>query len=346
MKRFPYLIGLLIIMPLQGCIHTYPDGNAEDPTQVNVNLEMSFNLNWKELVISHNTQYSSTIGTENENVGKQSLSRYSESAHRFIIELRATEAPPFRHTVLISHEEFKRGELYIKLPFSLPPLNYKISIWSDSTDGYTSEVPPATDNKFDASDFNKITPLIGFGEYSLVEDCLYCVNSIDLREFRHTGSSGISVPVTLHSPAARFELIATDVDKFLKYANLALQKGEKYTVALSYEHTVPTTFNLLKGLPTGKREIKGTENLLPPLFTKQVSISKGWIFVSEETEYLSLTICIYNSARILVSKVKGILFPLERGKVTRVKGKFLTNFYSSSIHIDNLWDDEIEFIIN
>lgn len=346
MKHFHYVLGLLTIMLLTGCIHTYPDGNAEDPTSVNLNLEMSFKIQWKDLLTSHNIRYYSTSTVEYENVEIQSETRDTETRHRFIIELRADGNSPFRHELSISQEEFDKGELYVKLPFSLPPLNYKLSVWSDSTGSLSSEPLPSEEYKFDASDFNNITPIIGFSNYSLVEDCCYCVATVDLREFRHTLSTSISVPVTLQSPVACFELIATDVEKFLKYADYALQKGEKYTVSLSYDHKIATTFNMLKGLPSGKMEIKGMESLLPPLFSKETSVGKGWIFVSEETEYLSVTLSLYNSARILVSRVKGILFPLERGKVTHVKGNFLTNFYSSSIHIDNLWNDEIVFTID
>lgn len=321
MKQALSILLVLLSTLWQGCIHTYPDENAEDPTEVELAVDLTLNLKWDQL-LSYYPQTKST-----------------DMSHRFIIEIHSNNMSEFRHEHIVSQEDFDEGFIRIPLPVTLKPKVYTMAVWCDVADPETSE-PLA----FDASVLSAVTPLFPHEKLSLLEGCGTVTSSIDLSTYSNHLSTRLIIPLELTPPAARFQFTTTDVEKFLQYADAAIQKGERYSVTLSYENSVPSSFNVFTGEPTGYDNSVELSYPLPALFSKQITICSDWIFTTEDKDEITVTLTLFNSARMIVSRIRGITFPIERGKATTVKGDFLTNFYSNSITVDNLWDDEI--IIN
>lgn len=321
MKQALTILTLILAFLWQSCIHTYPDDNAEDPTTVEIAVDLTLNLKWSQLLSFYPQTKSADV------------------AHRFIIEISTQGKTPFRHEQIIDQEDFDDGFVRIPLPVTLKPIVYSISVWCDAIDPETSE-PLA----FDANTLSSISPLHPHEKPSLIEGCGFAASSIDLTPYGNKLSTRLIIPLELTPPVARFQFNTTDVNKFLNYADQAIQKGETYSVTLSFDNSIPSTFNAITGEPTGHDKPVEVSSQLPALFSQEIKICSDWIFAAEEKEDMTVTITLFNSARMIVSRIRGITFPIERGKTTTVKGDFLTNFYSNSISVDNLWDDEI--IIN
>lgn len=133
----------------------------------------------------------------------------------------------------------------------------------------------------------------------------------------------------------------TDVDAFLKYADEAIRKGEEYSISLSYGSSYASAFNAVSGEPTAFYDSIELSSPLPALFSQEITICSDWFFITGPPGEMSVTITVFNSARMVISRVRDIKFPIEGGKTTTVKGDFLTNFYSNNISVDNIWDEEI-----
>ncbi len=306
-----------ILMP--ACIHTYPDPDAKDPTEVTLSLSLSFNLKWADLL----AYYPPT--------------KAEGGTWRIVIEISKTDnaSPPIRIEETFSDDTFSKGELIIDCNETLSPDVYNISVWCDMRESDDSPY------HFDLSSLKTISPLFTQSESGIAKRCGFHTSTLDLTPYHNKISADLTIPIELSPPTADFKIVATDVEQFLKYADLPISRGEKYYVRLSFENLIASFFNVSTGQPYGYYDSPSTQLPLPPLFAKQAQISSGWIFTESEREYVSVSLTVINSALTIVSMTRNITFPLERGKTTTVKGDFLTNFYANSINIDNIWEDEI-----
>lgn len=333
MKQLILPILSLLAFIWQGCIHTYPDEEGMDPTSVAVNLEISFNLNWEQ-VISYHPETKSAPPPEDD------LNTKKEVIHRFIVEISSEGEKTLRHEHYLSQEEFDRGNLTLRVPTMLKPTVYHVTAWCDIANGNDST------GYFNVNSLSAISPVSTGSDLHQVDDCGTGTALLDLTSFRNSLSGMLVLPLQMTSPVACFRLMAMDVEEFVRYADPAIQAGETYSLALSYESSRPNAFNALTGLPINFMSNMELSIPLPTLYSQQAVICSDWLFLGERQETISVCLTLFNSARIAVSRIRNIHIPLQRGKITTVRGDFLTNFQSNVINIDNIWDGEIIITID
>lgn len=318
MKGIFFTTLIILISVCQGCIHTYPDAGAEDPTEVELTVDLSLSLQWGQIL----AYYPPVRG--------------GAESYRLIIEIQERDITRMRHEQMLSSADFEKGSVTVRLPAKLRPVVYSLAVWLDAVSSDASASPA-----FDVSTLSSVTPVFRHGEYPFPEDCGFAETSLDLTEYVNKLQGRRIIQIEMSSPGARFRFETTDVESFLRYADSAIQKGEKYTLTLSYNDPVALAFNVFSGEPTGYDGSVEVSVPLPALFSSQVAVFSDWVFTSKEREEISVMLTLYNSAKMIVSRIKRITFPVERGKTTVVRGDFLTNFYSGNVSVDNLWDDEI-----
>lgn len=71
-------------------------------------------------------------------------------------------------------------------------------------------------------------------------------------------------------------------------------------------------------------------------------IGFDWLFADDNVSDVSLTITMFDQYLVPVSRVSGIVVPLQKGRLTTVTGDFLTNEVGGSISIDTEWDGTID----
>ena len=132
--------------------------------------------------------------------------------------------------------------------------------------------------------------------------------------------------VALQRPVARYELIATDVDKFLQRIADGEVNGETFTARIKYSGYLPVGYNALDNVPKHSLMYMqyNTSFELPEEGTDELRVGFDYVFVSNEgSASVPMEIEIVNENNVTVAN-SVLNVPLERGKNTVWTGGFLT----------------------
>ena len=332
-------IALVLTIALAGCVHDYPGMTEEgeegvDPTLVEVNTEVTRDLELVPLEII--TQESARSGTNKaRNITTKADDGYRR---RFIIEAWREGKPTTRQvTVMETAEEDGDAKISLPIHLKLHALEYTLAVWTDYVKAGTTD-----DLYYDTDNLQQVActdPYTGSTPY---RDCLYGTAALDLRQYRDEWNARVQVKVDMVRPLAKYELIATDVQKFLLKTQKQRAGGTAYTITVSYGFYFPLGFNVLSGKPD--RSEMGVAFTAPLTVTDngsgECTLASDYIFVNGDESYVPLGIEIKDNAGNGISRTTGIDVPYRRGHLTTVRGHFLTNRYDTGIGIDPDFDDD------
>lgn len=335
-------IALVLTIALAGCVHDYPGMTEEgeegeegvDPTLVEVNTEVTLDLELVPLEII--TQESARSGTNKaRNITTKADDGYRR---RFIIEAWREGKPTTRQvTVMETAEEDGDAKISLPIHLKLHALEYTLAVWTDYVKAGTTD-----DLYYDTDNLQQVActdPYTGSTPY---RDCLYGTAALDLRQYRDEWNARVQVKVDMVRPLAKYELIATDVQKFLLKTQKQRAGGTAYTITVSYGFYFPLGFNVLSGKPD--RSEMGVAFTAPLTVTDngsgECTLASDYIFVNGDESYVPLGIEIKDNAGNGISRTTGIDVPYRRGHLTTVRGHFLTNRYDTGIGIDPDFDDD------
>ena len=332
-------IALVLTIALAGCVHDYPGMTEEgeegvDPTLVEVNTEVTLDLELVPLEII--TQESARSGTNKaRNITTKADDGYRR---RFIIEAWREGKPTTRQvTVMETAEEDGDAKISLPIHLKLHALEYTLAVWTDYVKAGTTD-----DLYYDTDNLQQVActdPYTGSTPY---RDCLYGTAPLDLRQYRDEWNARVQVKVDMVRPLAKYELIATDVQKFLLKTQKQRAGGTAHTITVSYGFYFPLGFNVLTGKPD--RSEMGVAFTAPLTVTDngsgECTLASDYIFVNGDESYVPLGIEIKDNAGNGISRTTGIDVPYRRGHLTTVRGHFLTNRYDTGIGIDPDFDDD------
>ncbi|WP_317196983.1 DUF6562 domain-containing protein [Bacteroides eggerthii] len=305
-----------------------------DPTLVEVNTEVTLDLELVPLEII--TQESARSGTNKaRNITTKADDGYRR---RFIIEAWREGKPTTRQvTVMETAEEDGDAKISLPIHLKLHALEYTLAVWTDYVKAGTTD-----DLYYDTDNLQQVActdPYTGSTPY---RDCLYGTAALDLRQYRDEWNARVQVKVDMVRPLAKYELIATDVQKFLLKTQKQRAGGTAYTITVSYGFYFPLGFNVLSGKPD--RSEMGVAFTAPLTVTDngsgECTLASDYIFVNGDESYVPLGIEIKDNAGNGISRTTGIDVPYRRGHLTTVRGHFLTNRYDTGIGIDPDFDDD------
>lgn len=307
-------------LSLSGCIHTYPDGDGIDPTLVQLGVEVSIDIDWQPIEVAL---------TKADDI--------KDCTHRLIIEFNRNGKLHGRCEHLLSEEEYAKGNIKLIMPFDFNAVTYDISAWLDCL------VNDNNENFYNTSSLAEITRNDNHIVWTDVAECAFASTSVNLQEYKDQWNAKVVVPITLTSPIARFEFVATDFSEFYDFIAPNIGKGETYTVCLAFECRIAKAFNAAKN--EGATYLSNPEyyfSLSPPeIESSGGKIICGSIFLGDRPQTIQAKVLVFNSARMIVSKSPTIQFSVERGKITKITGDMLTDYYTGSFNINNIWDGEI-----
>lgn len=321
-KILKILIFFLFPAFFSGCIHTYPDAEAEDPTLASVSLRLTFPDDWESITTTP------PAGT-----------RLTPDPYLRLITAISTSG----HIVNTRTDYFKRSQMKEGIETDLPPLqkrSYDIRVWCDF-----SEKDSETGLCFDASDLSEIRYLVKSGERRAYDDCFTGNTFINL--VNNSFNDEEAIEIKLQRPMARYRLVARDYSKFIELHEKEIKRGESYTVKINYHNNPHIAFNLAEDSPTEGVYGSGFSVPLEIITTEgvQVELASDIMFLPPGSTYTTIDMTILNSSLLPVAAISDISIPLERGKETTLSGKLLTNLLSTGIDIDNEWGEEIEINI-
>lgn len=310
-------------LPLQACIHTYPESARTTSPNLHTSLALTLDVNFSPIA---------DIDPDDADI-YPSIST-TPALRRFIIEAEIPgSGSPLRHTAIIRDADVKNRFTSLRLPFPLRPRLYNLRIWTDLLNPKDSlPLHYCADNTSDIS-------AIQNNSY-LIPQCASLSDKLDLRSYSEDSEAAPVENVCLSPPTALVMIKATDLDAFFRAFPDARNSVKTYTATVSFNQPFPSAFSLATGQPL--HYLPNHEETFPLTFSDDASTLAIFpIFCPSEGMEFSVDISIHNKARVMVSKLSDISLRVERDRTTVVKGPFMTNFLSNPIIIDDKWADEI-----
>ena len=305
----------LLALPLlmAACtLHEEPELTAEgelgvDPTEVNVEVNLTLDLNLPE--------------QGNEENSSARVSANTDYLHRFIVEAYFNRQPVARQVFVENITD--RTHLSLPVSMKLHARSYQLVVWKD----YVSAETPEEDLHYNTQSLVPVIPNrashTGNTEY---KDVFVGTTSLDLTAYADQWGAVVEQDVTLQRPVARYELIATDVDKFLQRIADGEVNGETFTARIKYSGYLPVGYNALDNVPKHSLMYMqyNTSFELPEEGTDELRVGFDYVFVSNEgSASVPMEIEIVNEENVTVAN-SVLNVPLERGKNTVWTGEFLT----------------------
>lgn len=293
-------------------LHEEPELTADgelgvDPTEVNVEVNLTLDLNLPE--------------QGNEENSSARVSANTDYLHRFIVEAYLNRQPVARQVFVESITD--RTHLSLPVSMKLHARSYQLVVWKD----YVSAETPQEDLHYNTQSLVPVIPNrashTGNTEY---KDVFVGTTSLDLSAYTDQWGAVVELDVALQRPVARYELIATDVDKFLQRIADGEVSGERFTARIKYSGYLPVGYNVLDDTPKHSLMYMqyNTSFDVPEEGTDELRVGFDYVFVSNEgSASVPMEIEIVNEENVTVAN-SVLNVPLERGKNTVWTGEFLT----------------------
>ena len=257
----------------------------------------------------------------NEENSSARVSANTDYLHRFIVEAYLNRQPVARQVFVESITD--RTHLSLPVSMKLHALSYQLVVWKD----YVSAETPQEDLHYNTQSLVPVIPNrashTGNTEY---KDVFVGTTSLDLTAYADQWGAVVEQDVALQRPVARYELIATDVDKFLQRIADGEVSGERFTARIKYSGYLPVGYNVLDDVPKHSLMYMqyNTSFDVPEEGTDELRVGFDYVFVSNEgSASVPMEIEIVNENNVTVAN-SVLNVPLERGKNTVWTGEFLT----------------------
>lgn len=305
---------------LVSCVHEYPDDEPVDPTNVAVTLKLS-----------------TTEPFEFVSRATDGTSRYMH----YIVEIYKDDyqgTPVLRKEVTVKKQD---GGSSLTLEFPLHSAHYKVAAWASVSD------EKGSNSLFSTAKLSAVTLVGNYTGNMLDKECYDARFDIDLSNTGWNESRSISQKLT--SPMAGIEIISTDVSQFQNTQNglwsvesLSDTWWQNYYLKWAYDMYFPTSYNVYTGMPNKVATQVAFRSEIKRLSDKEVSLGYDYVFVNGQKANQYISLSLYRRDDLLLNTYEGIDASLERGKLTTIKGEFLTRKHSSGMGIDPGFDGSID----
>ena len=231
--------------------------------------------------------------------------------------------------------------------------SYRFLVWADYVDNGSE-----ADKFYTTGDFNEIT---------LAGDS-HCGNNAFRDAFRGETVAAVSpdngaaqeITVEMERPLARFQFITTDLETFITNAlkeQEARSGAEKensptkavnlddYRIVFRYAGFMPSAFNNFTNKPVDAVTGVSFTGRITRLGDTEAELGFDYVFVNGTESTVPIAVEVYNMENELLSSTDPIDVPLERSKLTIVRGPFLTTQASGGVGIDPGFDGEWNYEI-
>ena len=225
-KLTTYLLYLLLPALMTGCLYEHPvmteDGEIGiDPTSVTLNAKLKLNLKMP------------AAEEGGEALLRPEAGESPQYRHRFIIDAYLNRICVARQVI---YQDIANGrdELTIPVNMKLHARNYEIAVWSDYVQmpNEENDITGTEDYFYNPTD-NFLLTVYGSESYrsnNEYKDAFCGMAQLDLEEYRDKWNTQVSLDMELTRPVMRYQLVANDVQKFLKLFSDGKLKGDNFIV--------------------------------------------------------------------------------------------------------------------
>lgn len=309
---------------LNSCLFEEPEITADgeigvDPTAVNVMTDLTLDMSFAPLELNY-----TRAATEDGFYYRFNIAAYEGSQEV---------------TRQVIYEPVRPEATSISLPVSLKlhARKYQLAVWAD----YVKKSGEAYQLFYDADNMERIIRAGSYKGNSDYYDAFFGTTRIDLTPYREQWNVRVPIDIEMVRPLARYELIATDVGKFLQKIKDKEITGSSFTVTVRYGYYLTTGLNALTGkVKHPLQYMEYSKSLpLPAEGTEECSASFDYVLVNGEGSFVSLTIEVTNDKNNVVARYRNLKVPYKQNHLTTVRGNFLTA--NPGIDIDTDFDDDI-----
>lgn len=156
--------------------------------------------------------------------------------------------------------------------------------------------------------------------------------------------------ISNNRPLAKFKFISTDLDEFIEEAlELKRKNGEvadgdddatrgidvsEYKVVIQYSQNMPSEYDHFLDIPVDITPNVRFESKINVISETEAELGFDYVFTNNSDFPTPITLVVYDKEGNNVAAVNDIPVPLQRGKLTIVRGKFLSQQASGGIGID------------
>lgn len=341
------LIAAVLILSSVSCVHYWPE-----PAETGVVIHLSFD---KNLAAGPSVDFSTKVNEVNKDYDiRYTIHAYKKSGSDSYEDL------PYAQWVF-TQDDIASLDNTFKL--NIMEGEYRFMVWSDYVRQDSSE-----DLYYNAESF-KYIKLYGRDEnVSHVGNTDYrdaFRGSKDVEVIRFGGHHPpVEATIDMARPLSKVVIITTDLDiwKTKVLTNIhemnvqSAQPGETpqrpkeidlndYTVKIHYPQYMPNAFNMLTDRNTWSDMNVSFNSKMVQLSETEASLGFDYVFANSNEANVVMAVSLYDKNGTQLSRSYDITVPLERGKVTTVRGEFLLEESDSGVSINPDFDGEFNIVI-
>jgi len=341
------LLSALIVISAASCVHQWPD-----PAEAELVLDLVFDTALPQGPVVDMTTKAADDGLYDVRYIIEAYSQRNDGSY--------DEDTPYAR-FLYTKDDI--SDLDYNLSLMIMEGTYRFRVWADYVDAGTQ-----TDKFYNADKFKYIklygkdegVPHVGNNDY---RDAF--VGSAEVEVVRFGGNHPpVSATIDMARPLSKVVFITTDLDDWktkviTNLYEMAIQgakPGEQvdvpedidineYTVKIHYPQYMPNAFNLTTDRTTWSDSNVSFESKLIQLNNTDASMGFDYIFANNSDANVVMAVSLHDKDGTQLARSYDITVPLERGKVTTVKGSFLLEESDGGVSINPDFDGEFNIVI-
>ena len=341
------IIGTILLLSAVSCVHQWPEPAV---TQVVLNLVYETNLPMGPEI---------DVSTRAADDSEQYDIRYIIHAYELSGSGNIGDTP--YATYMFTQDDITSPDNTFTL--DIMEGQYRFMVWSDYVKQGTTE------DMFYNADSLKYIKLYGRDEGHKhvgnedLRDAFLGWTDVDVIRY---GGHHPPVSCTAHMtrPLSKVVFITTDLDDWktkviTNYYQSALQGSQpgesieimtdvdvtQYTVKIQYPQYMPNAFNMMTDRTTWSDVNVSFESKITPLGNQEAALGFDYVFANATDANVVMAVSLYDKTGTQLARSRDITVPLERGKVTTVRGSFLLEESDGGVSINPDFDGEFNIVI-
>ena len=339
------LVCATLCFSLLSCnVHQWPE--APIP-KVDVNLTLTFDTELPLLAVIDKMNTSSvSVDPEDYDI------RYRINAYP--ISDNGTVSTKVADSWLFSRLDI--SNLDYSTAIEVAPGKYRLYAWVDYVDNNSTE-----DKFYTTKDFTGISILgtehIGNNDF---RDAFIGTTDIDVVPQFELDLPPIEAHINMGRPLAKFNFVSTDLEEFIsRVLEARLQEAEangvilpdadllpssvdlsEFRIVIRYAGFMPCEFNMFSDAPVDSRTNVMFDSKITPLSGSEAMLGFDYVFVNGKRSTILISLSVYDKDNILRSAVQNIEVPVERSKLTTIRGNFMTESAQGGVNLKTEFDGE------
>ncbi len=333
----------LILLISQGCVHEFPQVS----NRLKVRLKIVHQTDWTEFdyYIGSDTDTRRTKGGEPD--------KWTAQYSIMVFPKGDFSAPVRRFS--FTRDDLSLSEFYTDI--DLPVGEWDILIWQDFTN---KDVEPPF---YDSDNFKAISYQKPYRGDTDMRDAFEGTTSVTVPETIEDNYV-VDSEIIMSRPLAKYVFIATDFEDFynesLTRFNLpgeksrweilsASQKREAlhgFSVVAKYPWYMPAVYDMISQKVTDSWTDIYYDAQINPINGQEAIVAMDYVFMNHHESGAQVQLGLRTPSEDLIGLTSTITVPLLRGRVTYVRGKFLTASSGSGLEIDFSFSGNFDIYIH